>query len=118
MKKNRLGLNRLEFISDQILVKFKPSLSDSEVTTIIAAYQTNKIKRIPKLDIYQLKVPDGFSVEEAVYAYRMNPDVEYAEPNYIAHVSATPNDLLFRDQYALNNTGQAIGVPGSPKTCR
>ncbi len=114
MKKNRLGLNRLEFISDQILVKFKPSLSDSEVTTIIAAYQTNKIKRIPKLDIYQLKVPDGFSVEEAVYAYRMNPDVEYAEPNYIAHVSATPNDLLFRDQYALNNTGQAIGVPGSP----
>jgi len=106
--------NRPEFMADQVLVKFKPSLSAIEIETIIAAYQTDKIKRIPKLDIYQLKVPESFSVEEAVYAYRMNPDVEYAEPNYIVHISATPNDLLFRDQYALNNTGQVIGVPGSP----
>ncbi|MFC2163872.1 S8 family peptidase [Acidobacteriota bacterium] len=114
MEKNRLDLNRNKFMADQILVKFKPALSEAEINTIIAAYQTNKIKRIPKLDIYQLGVPDGFSVEEAVFAYRMNPNVEYAEPNYMAHASATPNDLLFRDQYALNNTGQTIGVPGSP----
>jgi len=112
--KNRYNQNGLEFRADQILVKFKPSLPDIEIESIIAAYQTDKIRRIPKLNIYQLKVPEGFSVQETVHAYSMNPDVEYAEPNYIAHITDTPNDTLFRYQYALNNTGQSIGVPGSP----
>ena len=43
-----------------------------------------------------------------------NPDVLYAGPNYIARIMATPNDPFFRYQYALNNTGQEIGAPGSP----
>jgi subtilisin family serine protease len=114
MKKNRLGQSRHEFKTGQVLVKFKPSLSEAEIESIISAYQTEKITRIPKLNIYQLKVPEGFTVSEAIYAYRMNPDVEYAEPNYIARIADTPNDTLFQDQYALNNTGQSIGIPGSP----
>jgi subtilisin family serine protease len=114
MKKNRVRQSQHEFIAGQVLVKFKPSLSESKIESILAAYQTDKIKRIPELDIYQLEVPEGFSVSEAVYAYSMNPDVEFVEPNFIARIAATPNDTLFRDQYALNNTGQAIGVPGSP----
>jgi len=43
-----------------------------------------------------------------------NPDVLSAGPNYIARIAVTPNDPLFRYQYALSNTGQDIGAPGSP----
>ncbi len=44
---------------------------------------------------------------------RINPDVEYAEPNYIAYAARTPNDPLFDLQYALYNPGS--GPPGSPE---
>jgi thermitase len=43
-----------------------------------------------------------------------NPDIEYAKPNYIAYIAVTPNDTFFQYQYALDNSGQSIGIPGSP----
>jgi subtilisin family serine protease len=54
-------------------------------------------------------------LEETLFALRRNPDVEYAEPNYISYVTETPNDSLFDYQYALYNNGQDIGPPGSPQ---
>ncbi|NOR13114.1 MAG: S8 family serine peptidase, partial [Candidatus Aminicenantes bacterium] len=102
------------YASSEILVKFKSSLSENEVAILIETYQSRTIKKIQKLNVYQIQIPEHYSVEEMVYAFDRNPDVEYAEPNYIARITATPNDLLFQEQYALHNTGQSIGVPGSP----
>lgn len=102
------------YSSDEILVKFKPSVSEQAIRATIASYQTKKIKRIPKLDIYRLQIQKGETVEDVLYAINQNPDIEYAEPNYIAYLAVTPNDTLFSYQYALNNTGQSIGIPGSP----
>jgi subtilisin family serine protease len=106
--------NQQRFASGEILVKFKPSLSENEVASLIEAYKSRTIKKIQNLNVYQILIPENYSVEEMVYAFERNPDVEFAEPNYIARITATPNDLLFREQYALHNTGQDIGVPGSP----
>lgn len=103
------------YASDQILVKFKPSLGTQAIEATIAAYQAKKIKRIPKINIYQLKIPEDLTIEEMLYVFRQNPDVEYAEPNYIAYIAVTPNDTFFKWQYALYNSGQEIGSPGSPK---
>jgi thermitase len=36
--------------------------------------------------------------------------VLYAEPNYVYHATAIPNDPLFSQQYGLNNTGQLGGA--------
>ena len=102
------------YASNEVLVKFKPSLSENEVASLIKIYESQEIKKIPKLNVYQIQIPEQYSVEEMVYAFDRNPDVEYAEPNYIAYITATPNDLLFPEQYALHNTGQDIGAPGSP----
>ena len=41
-----------------------------------------------------------------------NPDVEYAEPNYIRKPTTIPNDTIFGQQWALNNTGAFAG--GTP----
>src|SRR3989442_2419098 len=42
-------------------------------------------------------------------------DVEYAEPNYIVHTTAIPNDRRFGELWGLQNTGQIIqGFPGIP----
>jgi thermitase len=48
------------------------------------------------------------SVARAVRLLRRLPGVAYAEPNYLMHATAVPNDPSFPLQWADNNTGQAI----------
>jgi thermitase len=102
------------YAPDQILVKFKPRLSTLAIETTVNAYQARKIKRIPALDIYLLKIPEYLTVEEMLHVLSINPDVEYACPNYRIYIAAVPkpNDNLFNWQYALFNEGQQIGSPG------
>ena len=38
-----------------------------------------------------------------VAAYRQDPDVEYAEPNFIAHAHLIPNDALYYVQWNFDN---------------
>jgi len=40
--------------------------------------------------------------------------VAYAGPDYKLHLCTTPNDQLFRYQYALSNPGGQLLIPGSP----
>jgi thermitase len=100
------------FAPGQVLVKFKPEIEEPLLEATARAYGLEKIDRIPALQIYKYQIPAGLTVEETVHALRENPDVEYAEPNYIAHIVATPNDPYFSSQYALLNTGQSIGSGG------
>lgn len=109
-----LRLEGPRFAPDQVLIRFKPNLRTQLIDDTLALYGTETIKRIPQLNVYQVKIPAWASVEEMAYALSRNPDVDYAGPNYIARIAVTPNDALFRYQYALNNTGQDIGAPGSP----
>ena len=50
--------------------------------------------------------------DPATVAARLNRSraVLYAEPNYIAHASATPDDPRFGELYGLDNSGQTGGV--------
>jgi thermitase len=104
----------MQYVPDQVLVKFKPSLSEEMREATVVAYQSRKIRRIPSIDIYQIHTPENVSVEEMLYLLERNPDVEYAVPNLIRHLAITPNDPLFSQQYALYNPGQAV-PPGSPQ---
>ncbi len=105
------------YAPDQVLVKFKPTLSEEMRESTVAAYQSRKIKRIPRLDIYQIQIPEDLSVEEMLSLLERNPDVEYAEPNYFRYIAQrTPNDPFFIEQYALYNSGQEVGPPSSPQS--
>jgi len=109
-----LRLEGPRFAPDQVLVRFKPELKTQLIEGTLNRYGAETIKRISQLNIYQVKIPAWTTVEEMAYALSRNPDVDYAGPNYFARIAVTPNDALFRYQYALNNTGQDIGAPGSP----
>lgn len=99
------------FQPDQVLVKFKLSFPEEMREATLSAYNFRKLKRIPGLDIYKLQIPENISVEEMLFLLRRNPDVEYAEPNYLRYITVTPNDTLRREQYALDNAGQEVGPP-------
>jgi subtilisin family serine protease len=104
-----------QYVPDEILVKFKPTLSEQTIKTTIAAYQSKKLKRIPRIDVYKIQIQKSTTLEETLYALRRNPDVEYAEPNYKVHIAVTPDDDLFWRQYALSNPGGQLPIPGSPQ---
>ncbi|MEW5767243.1 MAG: S8 family serine peptidase [bacterium] len=52
----------------------------------------SSIQAIDLTDLFKLILPADSDLEAVAAAYRKNPLVEYAEPNYIRRVSYTPND--------------------------
>jgi subtilisin family serine protease len=109
-------IGEARFAPDEVLIKFKPTVSTPMKAAALAAHMSRALSRIPQLDVYIVKIPEETTVEEAVSAFGRNPDIEYAEPNFIYRIALTPNDRYFEYQYALSNRGQHIGwVPGSPQ---
>ena len=84
---------------------------------------------LPGLQVVQLKT--GTDVQTAIREYQSNPDVLYAEPDYIISLSPdefgpgiqtasplqilsmTPGDPFFSYLWGLHNTGQNGGTPGA-----
>ncbi|MEF9426601.1 MAG: S8 family serine peptidase, partial [Candidatus Mariimomonas ferrooxydans] len=100
----------------ELLVKFKSGVSASvSIMTHQAAGVSVKktFNLVPNLE--HVKLPQNMSVRDAIVQYMSDPNVEYAEPNYIRHAFSTiPNDTYFDQQWALNNTGlYANGTPGA-----
>ena len=66
--------------------------------------------RTDKLFVLRLKANAQTNVYEAIQRLQASGEVEYAEPNYLVHATAsedTPNDPLYPQQWAL----QAINLP-------
>ncbi len=99
----------------QVLVKFKPTVSLQSVQATITAYEVKPLRVIPRIDVYQLEVPSHYTVDQMVAALRLNPNVQYAEPNYVAHICSTPNDEFFPRQWALSNPGGILQIPDTPE---
>ena len=114
---NTYSSRGMQYVSDQVLVKFKSSVTEEMREAAIASYQSTTLKRISSINVYQLQVPEDVSVEEMIYLFEQNPDVEYAEPNYFRRLAqVTPDDPFFPDQYALYNPGGVFGPPSSPQS--
>ena len=96
-----------------LLKKDKASLTKRERRLVRRLERAPKGARVPDLDrIYKIELEEGQSAEQAVAEYKLNPDVEYAELNYIVHIADTPDDPYYNLQWALNNTGQSYPVGG------
>jgi len=98
------------YVQGEVLVKFKSNISATSLQKVHQAVGASVIKNytlVPNLE--RVKLPQGMSVRDAVIQYMSDPNVEYAEPNYILHMtSLSPiisNDTYFPDQWALRNIG-------------
>jgi thermitase len=85
------------YAPDQVIVKFKKGTSANAMKTAHQDGQAKLLSRNTKLGFDVVKVEDK-SVEQAVKEYEKNPNVEYAEPNYIYTIQWTPNDPYFSSQ--------------------
>src|SRR5690348_12843835 len=81
-----------------------------------AVHWCNVLKTFYSLrSLLVLQVLKGETVAGLVAEYQKSGLVEFAEPDYLVHGCATPNDPLYLkgSEWGLNNTGQNGGVPGA-----
>lgn len=79
------------------------------------------VAKIPELENIRLLELENnkADIKKIIEDYKNNPDVEYAEPNYLATIQFIPNDPLYSQQWAHNNSNTPDGWDihnGSPKT--
>jgi subtilisin family serine protease len=108
-----------EYVPDEVLVKFKPGIISLNIEDRIKTVENEvqkvsvkaKVKKaFPFINIYNLKILDSMPVEKVIERLEANPNVEYAEPNYIYSINLIPNDPFFNQLWGLNNTGQTGGT--------
>jgi subtilisin family serine protease len=106
--------NLPRYVPGEILVKFKKSASKADIAQLNTRLSSKTIKTFPSIGVCHIKLKPGETVADAVEKYCSDPNVEYAEPNYIVHALATPNDPFFSQLWGLHNTGQIVnGTEGT-----
>lgn len=87
-------------VEGKILVKFNQKASASEIA-LIHRQNGGQIKEvIPQIGVQVITVP-ARKVTEKVKAYRANPRVAFAEPDYIAKADLSPDDPYLSKQWGL-----------------
>jgi len=108
------GLTARAYKRGELLVKYKAGTR----TAASMRYQKNlgitTIKRFKADRGSVVKLPNTMGVDHALDILKTDPDVEWAEPNYLRHAFRTPDDAFFEDVWGLNSTGQAVnGTQGT-----
>ena len=110
------SLDGKSYKEGELLVKFKAGVTAADSLKAhksTSAALVKKIKLVPGLE--HVTLPKSQSVSNAVEQYMSDPNVEYAEPNYLVHIDSTiPNDIYFDRQWSLRNIGIiGDGTPGA-----
>ncbi|MFH0837402.1 MAG: S8 family peptidase, partial [Candidatus Aenigmatarchaeota archaeon] len=90
-----------DYIPGQMIVKYKEN--ENPIISSILGIQESK-----KPDITIINVDKQVDIEKLAALYETNPDVEYAEPNYLAKTFLNPNDPSYSSQYHHTNIESAL----------
>jgi thermitase len=97
-------------VADEVLVKFKPVFAAQNRTATVAVRGHAFLADLSQPGWVRVRFGARQSMAQALAAYRDDPDVEYAQPNYIYRATVAPNDTQFGQLWALTNVGQSIGT--------
>jgi type VII secretion-associated serine protease mycosin len=93
------------FVPGEILVKFKPAVGQLSAQHALEARSLQVSGAIQSIGVLQVAVESGRELE-TIAALRQDPNVLYAEPNYIAYALDTiPNDPGYGSQWGLPKIG-------------
>ncbi len=97
-----------EVVANEVLVKFRVSTSQESIASVKQNENIDVDEEVGDGSI-QLLHSRSKDVATLVNELSARGDVVYAEPNYVVHASALPNDPLFSLLWGLRNIGQNIG---------
>src|SRR5437762_880796 len=94
-----------KYVSGQLLVRFRSATSAAVMQESHQRYGGKVKKQFQKIKNLQLiELAQGQRTEQVLAQYRSDPNVLYAELNYVRRATGVPNDPNFANQWALNNT--------------
>jgi thermitase len=109
------------FVADEILVAFKPGTAAADIAAVHSRAGAQLSRTIDAIGVQVVKVPSG-NVTNLLQVYRSNPNVAYAEPNYLRPL-VIPNEGsfaggidVFDEQWNLHNQGTALQTYTDPNT--
>jgi subtilisin family serine protease len=104
-------LAALRIVPGEYLVKFRAPTGRAYAASALSASGLN-VKRtfVSVPGLHHVVAAPGVEPSVAAAQLARRPDVEYVEPNFIVHATATPDDPLFPRLWALHNTGQLGGT--------
>ena len=79
--KGKTSQGKQESAPQEILVKFKAGVDESQVKALVSEVGLKQVKTIPELNLRVFKISSQKSLEEVIAACQEQPFVEYAEPN-------------------------------------
>lgn len=105
-------LHGKEAAASEVLVKFRAA-TPQEIIQAEIAEDVDEAEYVGSTHVMRFHSKSK-NVDTLISELSARADVEYAEPNYIVHAIATPNDPSFGQLWGLQNTGQSIlGVTGT-----
>lgn len=108
--------------TDEIIIKFKSNVTDQVKSQLRTQVQATKKSTASASGITTWKVPkNNISIngkhlkkrQDYIDYLNQQPEVVYAEPNYIINILNTPNDPQINQLWGINNDGQTGGIAGA-----
>jgi thermitase len=103
------------FVAGEIVVRFRPGVSAGAKADAHRLTGGRQLAEVSRTGVQRVAVPAG-DESAAIARYQRNPNVLYAEPNFIRRIprlvshtpgsEVVPGDFYFDEQWALHNTGQ------------
>ncbi len=87
------------YATDRILVKFTSDAAPATIHTLSARFGASERRRIQGLGVRVMSLPRGSDPKAVAAALAKDPNVEYAEPDYVVRASLTPNDTYYSLQW-------------------
>ena len=100
--------NAASYVPGEVLVKFRSSVAPGERNASIAERSGAFLADLGLDGWTRVRIGSGQMMNDALAAYENDPNVEYAQPNYLYSIAAAPNDPSYGQLWAYRNTGQTI----------
>src|SRR6185295_14100008 len=89
-----------EAVEGEVLVQFRDEAAVFEQARAVDDVDADEVESLGRRGTRRIRAR-RMRTQELLARLRANPDVEFAEPNYIIRLSASPNDPYFGNLWGL-----------------
>jgi hypothetical protein len=88
------------FVAGELLVQFRAGVARDKLNEVLGALKATQLEEILPIRIKRIKVP-AQALESILAALSRNPNVKFAEKNYLVKAESIPNDGYYSTQWHL-----------------
>ncbi len=111
-----------DFVPNEILVQYHPLVDFSNrsgIRSLVGAELAETIYTYPMQSsgagvLERLTIPQGMSIDDAISQLKTNPNVKYAEPNWLYQTAAVSNDSIYTAGNLWGMYSDDLPIPVGP----